>query len=323
MTDKLPERRMYIIPALPKKDIDVAIYCRVSTEHGSQDESLETQIAMLKDYAALNPEWTLYKIYTDRDSGGNTARWGFREMIINAYDHRFRIVLVKTISRFARNTGSFGKRSRAAQVFGHRNLLLPGAAQHQRKAATTFVLTPAPSPSGERIHRGCIHWGDPDAPDFGVSQLYARDALDIATTRRGNLSPTRSGRGGSADLRSVSGRASILSSLRELAAGRSNRPGQRLGQGGGADNPRNEKYTGMCWGKTYTGRFPRNRQYVNHGEREMFLAKNAHAPIINQETFDQAQTERTRRSSINLADGQEKRKNTHYSSKRDRPKPKE
>ncbi len=49
MTDKLPERRMYIIPALPKKDIDVAIYCRVSTEHGSQDESLETQIAMLKD----------------------------------------------------------------------------------------------------------------------------------------------------------------------------------------------------------------------------------------------------------------------------------
>ena len=46
----------------------------------------------------------LYEVYTDKDSGGNVARYGFQKMIFDCYENRIDIVVVKTISRFARNT---------------------------------------------------------------------------------------------------------------------------------------------------------------------------------------------------------------------------
>ncbi len=188
MTDKLPERRMYIISALPKKDIDVAIYCQVSTEHGSQDESLETQIAMLKDYAALHPEWTLYKIYTDRDSGGNTARWGFREMIINAYDHRFRIVLVKTISRFARNTVDLLEtverlKFLGIEIYFYQEQLSTSEASNDLLISTLSAVAQAESESiGD-----AIHWGIRTRLASGVSKLYARKCFGYRHNEKGEL----------------------------------------------------------------------------------------------------------------------------------------
>lgn len=43
--------------------------------------------------------------------------------------------------------------------------------------------------------------------------------------------------------------------------------------------------------------------------------KEAHAPIISNEVFEQVQEEVKRRSNIELVDGKTKRKNTHYSAK--------
>lgn len=92
-----------MIPAARQPLKRVAIYCRVSTTHDSQDESLDIQITTLKQVVAYNPKWKLYDIYTDKDSGGNVARPGFQKLIFDCYENRIDIVLVKTISRFARN----------------------------------------------------------------------------------------------------------------------------------------------------------------------------------------------------------------------------
>ena len=63
--------------------------------HKSQEGSLENQIAGLKYYVAGNPNWQLYRVYSDQDSGGNTYRQGFQDLIFDCYENRIEVVLVK------------------------------------------------------------------------------------------------------------------------------------------------------------------------------------------------------------------------------------
>jgi site-specific DNA recombinase len=102
--DILPERTIRLIPATVKRLKRVSIYCRVSTMQKSQEESLDNQITGLKQMVAYDPNWELYRIYTDQDSGGNVFRPGFQQLIFDCYENRIDIVLVKSIGRFARNT---------------------------------------------------------------------------------------------------------------------------------------------------------------------------------------------------------------------------
>lgn len=79
----------------------------------------------------------------------------------------------------------------------------------------------------------------------------------------------------------------------------------------------NEKYVGqVLLGKTYTGDFPNNRQFMSDGEHEQFLMKDAHEPIIELEKFEQVQMEMERRSNMEIINGVARRKRTHYSTKR-------
>ncbi len=188
MTDEPLERRMYTIPALPKKRTKVAIYCRVSTEHGSQDESLEAQVAMLKEYVAWHPDWTIYKVYTDRDSGGNVARWGFQEMILDAYENRFSIVLVKTISRFARNTVDLLEtvrrlKSLGTEIYFYQEQLSTSEASDDILISTLSAVAQAESESiGESIK-----WGIRRRLISGQSKLYARRCFGYCHDEHGEL----------------------------------------------------------------------------------------------------------------------------------------
>ena len=42
-----------------------AAYCRGSTDHEAQKESLENQKSFYTDYARWNPDWKLVAVYTD------------------------------------------------------------------------------------------------------------------------------------------------------------------------------------------------------------------------------------------------------------------
>lgn len=104
MVNKSLNPKVMYIPAKIEPNKRVAIYCRVSTNHDSEEESLETQIEGLKQIVKNNPKWSLFKVYTDKDSGRNTLRSGFQSMIFDCYENLIDIVLVKSISRLARNT---------------------------------------------------------------------------------------------------------------------------------------------------------------------------------------------------------------------------
>ncbi|MCI9085257.1 MAG: recombinase family protein [Clostridia bacterium] len=92
-----------------KSEMDtVAIYIRLSKEDSGkgneESESIQNQRMILDNYAA-NQGWSIYDRYIDEDwSGSDRGRPEFHRLINDAEAGKFNIVLVKTQSRFARDS---------------------------------------------------------------------------------------------------------------------------------------------------------------------------------------------------------------------------
>jgi len=86
--------------------MNVAAYCRVSTDHEDQMNSLENQTSFFEEYIRKNPEWKLVGIYTDEGVSGTSVRrrTQFHRMMEAAKDGEIDLILTKEVSRFARNT---------------------------------------------------------------------------------------------------------------------------------------------------------------------------------------------------------------------------
>lgn len=83
-------------------------YCRVSTEHEEQLTSLKNQQDFFEEFAAKNGH-TLIRLYSDEGISGKQMknRTGFLQMLDDSRLGMFNLVVVKDISRFARNTLDF------------------------------------------------------------------------------------------------------------------------------------------------------------------------------------------------------------------------
>ena len=85
----------------------VAAYVRVSTDKEEQEESYETQYEVYSKLINETENWQFAGIYADKGKSGTVAkhRPGFMQMIADAEARKLDIILVKSISRFARNVG--------------------------------------------------------------------------------------------------------------------------------------------------------------------------------------------------------------------------
>ncbi|MGM9942386.1 MAG: recombinase family protein [Bulleidia sp.] len=82
----------------------VAAYARVSTLEEEQTMSYESQKTYYESYIRSHPNWCYVGMYTDQGiSGVNQKRPEFQRMIHDAKQGKIDIILVKSISRFARN----------------------------------------------------------------------------------------------------------------------------------------------------------------------------------------------------------------------------
>ena len=111
MTETVP--KITIIPANPevkgravKRQLRVAAYCRVSTDDKEQLTSYEAQKTFYTDKIMQNPDWTMAGIFADEGITGTSAakRPEFLRMIRLCRQRKIDLILVKSISRFARNT---------------------------------------------------------------------------------------------------------------------------------------------------------------------------------------------------------------------------
>lgn len=88
-----------------RKELNVAVYCRLSREDGDSKESnsIKTQREILIEYVNKN-NWNVYNIYIDDGySGGNFNRPGWKTLIADVENGYIDIVIVKDLSRLGRN----------------------------------------------------------------------------------------------------------------------------------------------------------------------------------------------------------------------------
>ena len=84
----------------------VAIYARVSTVHEAQISALANQKDWYTPFLEMHPEWDVVQMYADEGVTGTSAnkRRYFMQMIDDAVDGKFDMILTREVSRFARNT---------------------------------------------------------------------------------------------------------------------------------------------------------------------------------------------------------------------------
>lgn len=88
------------------KKLRVAAYCRVSTDKEEQLNSFENQVSYYTAYINGKPEYEMAGIYADEGISGTSTRkrTDFNRMISDCERGKIDLIIVKSISRFARNT---------------------------------------------------------------------------------------------------------------------------------------------------------------------------------------------------------------------------
>jgi site-specific DNA recombinase len=86
--------------------LNVAAYCRVSTDNAKQLDSLDAQIRHYESYIKSNNKWTLAGVYYDEGMTGTSKdkRTGLLNLIKDCKEGKVNLIITKSISRLARNT---------------------------------------------------------------------------------------------------------------------------------------------------------------------------------------------------------------------------
>ncbi len=120
--------------------MNIAAYCRVSTDKDDQLNSLATQKEFFEEYTKRTGE-NLVRLYADEGISGTKIknRKEFLRMMADAEQGLFDKVVVKDISRFARNTVDLLENVRKLKSFGIETLFL--TANMTSMGDSEFILT--------------------------------------------------------------------------------------------------------------------------------------------------------------------------------------
>lgn len=121
-------------------DMNIAAYCRVSTDKEDQLNSLEAQKEFFAEYTKRTGD-TLVGLYADEGISGTKIknRKEFLRMMTDAQHRLFDLVVVKDISRFARNTVDLLQNVRKLKSLGIETQFL--TANMTSMGNSEFVLT--------------------------------------------------------------------------------------------------------------------------------------------------------------------------------------
>lgn len=166
--------------------MNIAAYCRVSTDHEDQRNSLAHQLEFFSTYAENNHH-QLYKVYADEGISGTSfkRRTEFLKLMEDAKSGAFEMVVVKDVSRFARNTVDFLQSIRTLKAMGINTLFL--TANMTSLGDSEFILTifgaMAQEESANLSRR--VKWGKQINAAKGrvPPQIFGYDRVDNFTLR--------------------------------------------------------------------------------------------------------------------------------------------
>ena len=282
------------------KCLQVAAYARVSTDHDDQMNSLASQKLYFKDFICRQPGMKLSEIYYDEGISGTQTnkRAGFNQMIEDAMQGKFNLILTKEVSRFARNTVDalyYTRKLKEAGVgviFTMDNI---DTRDTDGELRLTIMASLAQEESRKTSER--VKWGQKRRMEQGV--VFGRDLLGY-TVKDGVLSIneeevpavkaifhkyTNEGKGTHVIARELSEEGFRPKYIKQW----SNTVILRV--------LRNEKYVGdLCQKKTYTPDYLTHKKKYNRGREEKVYIKNHHEGIIDRDLWDRTQEELRRRS---------------------------
>ena len=162
----------------------IAAYCRVSTHKEEQKESLHHQKAFFTEYARRNGH-ILTGLYADEGISGTSLkkREEFRRLLQDAELGLFEMVVVKDVSRFARNTVDALQSVRRLKSLGINTLFVSGSmtAIGDGEFALTLFSAMAQEESNNLSKR--VKWGKKINAEKGrvPPRVYGYDKVDNFT----------------------------------------------------------------------------------------------------------------------------------------------
>ena len=275
------------------KKLKVAAYCRVSTEHVDQANSLVSQRRYFSEYIRSHTDWELVDIYYDEGmSGTQTAkRDGFKRMIQDAMAGNMDLILTKEVSRFARNTVDTLyytrklKEYKIGVIFTIDNI---DTREQDGELRLTIMASIAQEESRKTSER--VKWGQKRRMEQGV--VFGRELLGYEV---------KDGK-----LYIIEEEARIVRAIfhkytneekgtyviaRELfEEGFPSKSGLLWSNASILRILKNEKYVGdLCQKKTITPDYLTHKKKYNRGEEEKIYITDHHAPIIHRELWNRTQ----------------------------------
>ena len=300
----LEQQRVIVIPAhdeIVARKLRVAAYVRVSSSSEDQLNSYRVQNQYYSELISGNPDWEMVDIYADEGITGTSVekREDFQRMMRDCRKGKIDRILVKSISRFARNTKDCLAAIRELKELGISVLfeeqgidtskvssemvtaIMASLAQKQsesisgnvqwgiekRMQAGKFITCKAPY--GYRLNQGRLQIDEAEAVivrEIFTMYLNGANRKEIARDLKKRKIPTRP----------------------EIPEWTEKTIWHIL---------HNEKYTGnaLLGKRITTETFPR-KKVANHGEKTMIYLENSHPAIISDEIYDAVHKQLERRT---------------------------
>lgn len=281
--------------------ISVASYCRVSTDKEDQANSFAAQQRYFTQYISNHPQWSLYRVYADQGITGTSAkkRPQFLQMIQDAQEHKFQIILTKEVSRFSRNLLDAIAYTRMLKALGVSVIFLTDGINTQEPDAELRLSIMASIAQEEsRKTSARVKWGQTRQMEQGI--VFGRSMLGY-DVRDGKIFVNQTGA-------QLVNRIFYMYGVEKLGTTKIARilhqEGIHTFSGNLQWNPshiikilKNEKYVGdLVQKKSYTPDFLTHKKKTNHGVEPLITLKNHHPPIVPRELWEQVQHELIHRS---------------------------
>lgn len=304
--------RVIVIPSNPEaaknratqRQLRVAAYCRVSTDAEEQLTSYEAQKTYYTDKIMTNPEWTMAGIFADPGVTGTstTKRKEFNRLIRSCRQGKVDVVMVKSISRFARNTLDCIKYIRMLRTLGVAVIFEKENINTLEMDSELLVTMMGAFAQAESESIGAnVRWGVRESMRQGNAYI-----------RYDNFYGYEKGEDGKPKI--VPQEAEVVRRIYECyLAGQSLRMIKKMLEDENIPNSKgvvqwhpavlqsilsNEKYCGdVLRQKTYTEDTISKRVKKNTGQLPMYLIQNHHKGIVSREMFHAVQAELARRNS--------------------------
>lgn len=301
----LKEKRVIVIEATEQqetKKLRVAAYARVSSDSSDQLNSFMAQMNYYSELISGHDDWAMADIYADEGITGTSVekRSEFQRLLSDCRRGRIDKILVKSISRFARNTKECLETIRTLKAIG------VGVYFEEQNIDTatmsgellTAVFASIAQKESESIS-GNMRWSYehrmksgtylPSSMPYGYVIKDRKIVIDEdqAKVVRLIFSSYLAGMNMS-DIAAMLNQAGVPV--------KTGNPEQKWEKGAVSYILANEKYIGdSLWQKTYsTETFP-VRRYINKGEKEKYYAQNTHPAIIEHDIFEAVQKLKNKR----------------------------